>query len=137
MESVSNPSTGAIRQPAVSYTMASMTLDGRVAVITRGTRGVGAGIARELARQGVQVFVTERSAPDRASVAERIIGIRCDHRSDAEVEAAFQKILRETGGIDVLVKNVWGGYENMALRRFWWSGLSHSGLGLLAWTRDC
>jgi dehydrogenase/reductase SDR family member 1 len=93
--------------------MASMTLDGRVAVVTGGTRGVGAGIARELARQGVQVFVTGRSAPDRASVAERIIGIRCDHRSDAEVEAAFQKILRETGGLDLLVNNVWGGYENM------------------------
>jgi len=42
-----------------------------------------------------------------------IIGIRCDHRQDAEVATAFERIGHETRGIDILVNNVWGGYERM------------------------
>jgi NAD(P)-dependent dehydrogenase (short-subunit alcohol dehydrogenase family) len=42
-----------------------------------------------------------------------ITGIRCDHRIDAQVEAAFNLILYETSDIGILVNNVWGGYERM------------------------
>ena len=91
-----------------------MSLDGRSAIVTGGTRGVGRGIAQELARNGAQVFSTGRSAPDRARIGEGITAIRCDHRADNEVEAVFGLILRETNGIDILVNNVWGGYERMA-----------------------
>jgi NAD(P)-dependent dehydrogenase (short-subunit alcohol dehydrogenase family) len=63
--------------------------------VTGATRGVGRGIARELARQGSRVFVTGRSAPDHERIDEGITGIRCDHRVDAEVEAAFNLILHE------------------------------------------
>src|SRR5438477_2548569 len=90
-----------------------MSLNGKAAVVTGATRGVGAGVARELARQGAQVFITGRSAPDHEQVGERITAIRCDHKEDAEVDAAFAAIIREAGGIDILVNNVWGGYENM------------------------
>jgi len=41
-----------------------MSLDGRVAVVTGATKGVGRGIGRELAQHGARVFVTGRSAPD-------------------------------------------------------------------------
>jgi len=84
-----------------------------VAVVTGATRGVGAGVARELARQQADVFVTGRSAREDGRIDERITGIRCDHRIDADVDAAFQKILGGAGTIDVLVNNVWGGYEDM------------------------
>jgi dehydrogenase/reductase SDR family protein 1 len=87
-----------------------MILADKVAVVTGGTRGVGAGVARELAGQGARVFVTGRSKP---SSAQRITAIRCDHRVDSDVEAAFQRIESETEAIDILVNNVWGGYENM------------------------
>jgi NAD(P)-dependent dehydrogenase (short-subunit alcohol dehydrogenase family) len=90
-----------------------MNLDGTVAIVTGGTRGVGGGIARELARQGAHVFITGRSAPDHERLDERITGIRCDHRVDTQVEAAFNIILRETNDIGILVNNVWGGYERM------------------------
>jgi len=86
-----------------------MSLDGKTAVVTGGTKGVGQGVARELAQHGARVFVTGRSAPDH----ERITGLRCDHRIDAQVNAAFQRILCEAYTIDILVNNVWGGYEGM------------------------
>lgn len=89
------------------------TLDGNVAVVTGGTFGVGRGIARELGHHGARVFVTGRSVRDGPSNNEQITGIRCDHRVDAEVTAAFECITRQTRGIDLLVNNVWGGYEGM------------------------
>ncbi len=87
-------------------------LDGRVALVTGGTYGVGGGIARSLADAGAQVFVTGRSAPD-GVLAERITGIRCDHRNDVDVARVFEHIVRDTPGIDILVNSVWGGYERM------------------------
>ena len=97
-------------------------MDGIVAVVTGGTRGVGRGVARALAQLGAQVFVTGRSAPDREPLDDRTIGIRCDHRSDAQVEDRFRWIDGETGGIDILVNNVWGGYEGMIENgEFTWS----------------
>ena len=57
------------------------------------------------------MFVTGRTESDLATIGEGTIGIRCDHPVD-DVEAAFERIARE-GGIDILVNNVWGGYERM------------------------
>lgn len=98
-----------------------MSLDARVAVVTGGTRGVGRGIARALTQQGARAFVTGRSAPDWERLEEGITGIRCDHRVDAQVESAVCSLLSETDGIDILVNNVWGGYEGMVEDgRFTW-----------------
>jgi dehydrogenase/reductase SDR family member 1 len=90
------------------------TLDGNVAVVTGGTSGVGRGIASELARHGARVFVTGRSVQGGSPNDESITHIRCDHRLDADVAATFEHILREARTIDILVNNVWGGYESMA-----------------------
>src|SRR5229473_4349165 len=90
-----------------------LDLLGRVAVVTGGTKGVGRGIGHDLAQHGARVFVTGRSAPDHERLDERITGIRCDHRVDTQVEVAFNLIVREAKAIDILVNNVWGGYERM------------------------
>jgi len=90
-----------------------MELDGKVAVVTGATKGVGRGVARELSHGGARVFATGRSIESREPVDERTTMIRCDHRHDDQVEAAFTRILETTGTIDILVNNVWGGYEGM------------------------
>jgi NAD(P)-dependent dehydrogenase (short-subunit alcohol dehydrogenase family) len=90
-----------------------MRLAGRVAVVTGATRGVGRGIGRELSGHGARVFVTGRSAPDHGPLDDSMTGIRCDHRQDVQVEAAFARIAGEVNAIDILVNNVWGGYERM------------------------
>lgn len=89
-----------------------MNLDGKVAIVTGATKGVGRGVARELAQHGACVFATGRSMPD-GPVDQRIMGLVCDHRDDGQVEAAFARILAEASTIDVLVNSVWGGYEGM------------------------
>lgn len=90
-----------------------MNLENRIAVVTGGTKGVGRGVARELARQGARVFVTGRSVPNHEPFEESVTAICCDHREDDQVEAAFQRIINEAGAIDILVNSVWGGYEGM------------------------
>jgi NAD(P)-dependent dehydrogenase (short-subunit alcohol dehydrogenase family) len=90
-----------------------MNLDKAVVVVTGATRGVGRGVARELARQGARVFITGRWVPDHAPFEEPVTPIRCDHADDGQVEAVFGRIVDEAGTIDVLVNNVWGGYERM------------------------
>jgi dehydrogenase/reductase SDR family protein 1 len=89
------------------------TLEDRIAVVTGGTAGVGRGIASELAQCGARVFVTGRSIPDGECNDSRITVIRCDHREDEQVAFAFARVAQEAGAIDILVNNVWGGYERM------------------------
>jgi len=90
-----------------------MELHQQVAVVTGATRGVGRGVAAALARMGARVFVTGRSVGDQSVGGESITRIRCDHREDSDVDSAFTEILSRSGSIDILVNNVWGGYERM------------------------
>jgi dehydrogenase/reductase SDR family protein 1 len=99
-----------------------MNLDGKVAVVTGASKGVGRGIGLELAQHGARVFVTGRSAPAHNRRDERITAIRCDHREDIQVEGAFRQVAGAVGAIDILVNNVWGGYERMIVDgEFTWS----------------
>ncbi|MBY0503441.1 MAG: SDR family NAD(P)-dependent oxidoreductase [Bryobacteraceae bacterium] len=90
-----------------------MGLRGRVALVTGASRGVGRGVAAELASSGARVFVTGRSLPEGVQVDPRITAVVCDHGDDAQVDAAFNRISRDAGAVDILVNNVCGGYERM------------------------
>jgi dehydrogenase/reductase SDR family member 1 len=97
------------------------------ALVTGGSQGVGQGIVEGLAEAGHQVFFTGRDADRLKHVAAEVAALggevfprRVDHGSDEQVKALFAEI----GGshrLDLLVNNVWGGYEQMAENgRFTW-----------------
>ena len=90
-----------------------MNLQGRVAVVTGATHGIGRGVARELAEHAARVFITGRSVAGPEPAERRTTAIRCDHRDDQQVQSAFNRIVDEAGAVDILVNNVWGGYERM------------------------
>ena len=90
-----------------------MSLQDKVAVVTGATKGVGRGVAGALAEQGARVFITGRSVVDNSQIDARTTAIRCDHREDTQVESAFKRIISDAGPVEILVNNVWGGYDNM------------------------
>jgi NAD(P)-dependent dehydrogenase (short-subunit alcohol dehydrogenase family) len=90
-----------------------IVLRGLSAVVTGGTKGVGRGVAEELARRGAAVFVTGRSVAAAEERRGEVTALRCDHRNDDDVDAVFARILQTTGTIDILVNGVWGGYDDM------------------------
>ena len=87
-------------------------LQGRTALVTGGSKGVGKGVAEALAESGATVYVTGRTVGE-TEFALPCIPIQCDHTDDDQVGAAFARIHSEQGRIDLLVNNVWGGYERM------------------------
>jgi dehydrogenase/reductase SDR family member 1 len=105
-------------------------LDGKTAIVTGASRGVGKGIAEELGAAGATVYVTGRSvhgSPATIALAGTIeetadavkraggtgIAFRCDHRDDSAVRGLFRRVEAERGRLDVLVNNVWAGYEGL------------------------
>ncbi|NGO75857.1 SDR family oxidoreductase [Streptomyces sp. YC504] len=87
-----------------------MEMDGRVAVVTGGTRGVGAGIARAFLAAGAQVVICARRPPD-APVEEagrKAEFVAADLRDPAGVEALFAEVSGRYGRLDALVNNAGG-----------------------------
>src|SRR4051812_15071717 len=88
-------------------------LNGKVALVTGASRGVGKGIALELVDAGATVLITGRSVADMQYLSDKGTALECDHRQDGQVESVFRRIADEQGRLDILVNNVWGGYEEM------------------------
>jgi NAD(P)-dependent dehydrogenase (short-subunit alcohol dehydrogenase family) len=98
-------------------------LDDVVAVVTGASRGVGKGIALALGETGATVYVTGRSTVDEAAAevtarGGRGIAARTDHTDDAQVAALFARVRAESGRLDLVVANAWGGYEGHDYRTF-------------------
>jgi 3-oxoacyl-[acyl-carrier protein] reductase len=82
-------------------------LEGQIALVTGGGRGVGAHIARELAAAGARVAVSGRTAEQVNEIAREIDGLPlvADVTDRAAVEAMIERIQTELGPIDLLVAN--------------------------------
>jgi len=85
----------------------------KIALVTGASRGVGKGIARSLAGADYFVYITGRTVGEMNYLGKQGLPLICDHRDDAQVEQAFQRIRQDHARLDLLVNNVWGGYENM------------------------
>ena len=88
-------------------------LSGKSALVTGGSRGIGAAIAKRLAKEGADVAITYSSSQQRAQqvVADilngggRAVAIRADAADQVAVRAAVQQVAQEFGKIDILVNN--------------------------------
>jgi NAD(P)-dependent dehydrogenase (short-subunit alcohol dehydrogenase family) len=100
------------------------TLQGRVALVTGASRGIGKGIAFALAEQGATVYITGRTVNEGdyylpgtvggtaaecdargLAVGGKGVAVPCDHANDEQVAALFERIERESGRLDILVNN--------------------------------
>ena len=83
-------------------------LEGRIALVTGGGRGIGRAIAEAYAREGAAVVVTAaRHQEEIAEVAASIGGtaLLCDGSKRDEVDRLVETVLSRFGGIDILVNN--------------------------------
>ena len=88
-------------------------LEGKIAVVTGGTSGIGLATARQFAEEGAQVFVTGRREAELSSAVAAIgpnaTGIRADSASLADLDRLYARVKAEAGRIDVLFANAGGG----------------------------
>lgn len=99
-------------------------LSGRTALVTGASRGIGRGIALELAKHGANVAFTFLSSPDKAAVLEKELldmGVKAKgYQSDAAdfkaAEELIQNILAEFGTLEIVVNNAGITRDNLLMR---------------------
>ncbi|HEX9636597.1 MAG TPA: SDR family oxidoreductase [Acidobacteriota bacterium] len=90
-----------------------MSLEGKVALVTGGSRGIGKAIAAALVQRGATVVVTARDREAAEAAAQEIgstssaktLGLLADVRDPAQVAVAFGEVESSFGGLDILVNN--------------------------------
>lgn len=91
----------------------SNKLEGRVALVTGGTSGIGLAVAKRFASEGALVYITGRRQPELdaalQAIGARATGARVDSSDLAQLHTLFDRIKAEQGKLDVLVANAGGG----------------------------
>jgi len=98
-------------------------LDGKIAVVTGGCRGIGKAIAEKLAYMDAQVFALDFKIPDENEVfisddkiKAKVSCIQVDVTIDESVNSAFNEVLKISGRIDILVNNAGITRDNLIMR---------------------
>lgn len=92
--------------------ISSSRLQGKVAVVTASTDGIGYAIAERLGQEGAKVVVSSRKEKNVAKAVEQltksgldVVGIKCHVASADDRKALFEKAVQKYGGVDILVSN--------------------------------
>ena len=80
-----------------------ISLDGKVAIVTGASGGIGAAVAHQLAEQGVRLGLASRSGAD-LGLADAV-AMPCDVRDPAQLEALTEATVSRFGRLDILVAN--------------------------------
>jgi meso-butanediol dehydrogenase/(S,S)-butanediol dehydrogenase/diacetyl reductase len=90
-------------------TLAAGTLDGRVAVVTGGSRGLGRHFVDGLVAAGLRVGCLARASRDLEDVAamhgDRVLALACDVGSSDSIDSAIATVVERFGALDILVNN--------------------------------
>ena len=93
------------------------TLEGKLALVTGASRGIGRAIALELAKQGAKVIGTATSENGAAGIAQTgLVGKILNVRDAAQCDALMDSIQKESGDVLILVNNAGVTRDNLALR---------------------
>ncbi|OLL29232.1 oxidoreductase [Burkholderia sp. SRS-W-2-2016] len=91
----------------------SKRVEGKVALVTGGTSGIGLAAAKDLAAQGARVYITGRREAELEQALETVghgaRGVKGDVTRAADLDALFARIRAEEGRLDVLYTNAGGG----------------------------
>ena len=79
------------------------SLEGKVALVTGASRGIGAAVARALAERGAHLALASRSGDDLG--LEGVVARRCDVRRAADLEGIVAEAIERFGRLDLLVAN--------------------------------
>ena len=96
-----------------------MSLKGKTALVTGGSRGIGKAIAQRLAKEGVNIAIAAKTAEPHpklegtiftaaeeiAAMGVKTLPLQCDIRFEDQIQAAVDKTVATFGGIDILINN--------------------------------
>ncbi|MDZ5454344.1 SDR family oxidoreductase [Labrys sp. ZIDIC5] len=83
----------------------SKRLEGKIAVITGGGRGIGLGITQRFAEEGARIAIVQRNAPPASILNEQTVFIQADLTRSDELASAVDRAAKRFGGLDILVNN--------------------------------
>ena len=128
----------------------NLELSGKIAIVTGGSRGIGKAIARELAREGVDVAIAARGREALEATAQELTGetsrrcipITVDTGNEESVQAMVQQAVAQLGHLDILVNcaaRVGGGpAPNLAeiTEEYFWEDMNTKVMGYLRCARE-